>query len=146
MKRNTIIKIFAGLFLVGIISAGLVYTFVINKPHRDYEKARPAFILSAADLFNSFHSDRQEAESKFNGQVVLLFGKLDKIENDGSLVTGVFVFNQGMFGDEGIRCAMLPDYAAGLTNIPEGSEIRLKGYLTGYNDTDVILENCSIIQ
>lgn len=146
MKRKTIIKIFAGLFLLGIISAGLVYKFVINKPHQDYEKARPAFILSAADLFDSFRDDRLNAEEKYNGQVVMLFGKLDKVENDGSLVTGIFVFNQGMFGDEGIRCAMLPNHSEGLANLSQGTEIRLKGYLTGYNETDVILENCSIIQ
>jgi len=146
MKRKTIIRIFAGLFLIGIVSAGLVYKFVINKPHQDYEKARPAYILSAADLFDSFRSDRKLAEDKYNGQVVLVIGKLDKIENDGSLVTGVFVFNQGMFGDEGIRCAMLPDYSDRVANLDKGSEVRLKGYLTGYNETDVILENCSVIQ
>jgi hypothetical protein len=101
--------------------------------------------VSASELFNNFLSDRQTAEAKYNGQVVLLFGKLDKIENDGSSVTGVFVFNQGIFGDEGIRCAMLPGHAGGLANLAAGSEIRLKGFLTGYNETDVILENCSII-
>jgi len=146
MKRKTIIKIFAGLFLVGLISAGLVFKFVINKPHQDYEKSKPEFIVSAAELFDSFRSDREKAEAKYNGQVVLLFGTLDKIENDGSMVTGVFVFNQGMFGDEGIRCSMLPRHAVGLADIPEGSEIRLKGHLTGYNDTDVIMESCSIIR
>jgi len=146
MKRKNILKAAIALFTIGIISAGLVYQFVINKPHRDYEKAKPAFIVSAADLFDSFRSDREEAEKKYNGQVVMLKGKIDKIEVNESLVTGVFVFEQGMFGDEGIRCTMLPGHSTSLKSLPEGSEVHLKGFLTGYNDTDVILEQCSVIR
>jgi hypothetical protein len=146
MKGKIQIKATIALFLVGLISAALVYRFVINKPHQDFEKARPAFIVSAADLFNSFRSGREEAEKKYNGQIVMLNGQLDKIETSDSLVTGVFIFSQGMFGEEGIRCTMLPNHSSNLKAITEGSEIRLKGYLTGYNDTDVILEQCSIIR
>lgn len=146
MKRKNILKVGLALFAVGLISAGLVYQFVINKPHRDFEKARPAFIVSATDLFDSFRSDRDLAEKKFNGQVVVVNGKISKIETSDELVTGVFVFGQGMFGDEGIRCTMLPQQASNLKSVPEGSEVQLKGFLTGYNDTDVILEQCSVIR
>jgi hypothetical protein len=146
MKRKNIIIGFLSLTAAGIISATLVYQFVINKPHVNYEKAKPAYIVSAADLYNSFKSDRQGAESKFNGQVVLLNGKLDKVEVTDSLVTGVFVFEQGLFGDEGIRCSMLTDQVNRLETMPEGCQVMVKGYLTGYNETDVILEQCSIIR
>lgn len=146
MKRKNILKAAIALTVMGLISAGLVYQFVINKPHRDYEKAKPAYIMSAADLFDSFRSDREEAEKKYNGQVVLLNGKLDKIEVSEALVTGVFVFDQGMFGDEGIRCTMLPKHSTNLKSMAEGSEVQLKGFLTGYNDTDIILEQCSVIR
>lgn len=144
-KRNIIITLIA-LFVTGAVSAGLVYKFVINKPHTDFAKARPAYIVSASDLFNSFRSEREAAEQKYNGQVVLLNGKLDKIERSEGIVTGVFVFDQGMFGDEGVRCTMLPDHASSIENLPEGSDVQLKGFLTGYNDTDVILEQCSVIR
>lgn len=146
MKRNNILKAALILFVAGMISAGLVYQFVINKPHRNYEKARPAYIVSASDLFQSFRSEREEAEKKYNGRVVLLTGKLDKVELADGLVTGVFVFDQGMFGDEGVRCAMLPKYEESINAVPEGSEVQVKGFLTGYNDTDVILEQCSLIR
>ena len=146
MKRKNIFRAIIALAVMGVISAGLVYQFVINKPHRDFEKARPAFIVSASDLFDSFRSDRAQAEMKFNGQVVMLTGKIDKIEVSDNLVTGVFVFDQGMFGDEGIRCTMLPNHSSNLKAIPEGSEVQLKGFLTGYNETDVILEQCSVIR
>lgn len=146
MKRKNIYKAAIALLAIGLVSAGLVYQFVINKPHRDFEKARPAYIVSAADLFDSFRSDRDNAEKKFNGQVVLLNGKISKVETSDELVTGVFVFDQGMFGDEGIRCTMLPQQASNLKSLPAGSDVQLKGYLTGYNDTDIIMEQCSVIR
>jgi hypothetical protein len=146
MKRKKILKALVLFFAVGIISAALVYRFVINKPHTDYEKAKPAYIVSASDLFQNFRVSREEAEKKYNGQVVMLTGKIDKIEEADNKVTGVFVFEQGMFGDEGIRCTMLPGYSSSLKSIPEGTDIKLKGYLTGYNETDVILEQCSVIR
>jgi hypothetical protein len=146
MKRKNILKAGLVLFAIGLVSTVLVYKFVINKPHINYEKARPAFIISAADLYNSFKSDRQQAEQKYNGQVVLINGKLDKIEVSDSLVTGIFVFEQGMFGDEGIRCSMLSNQASNLKAVTEGSEVQIKGFLTGYNDTDIILEESSVIR
>jgi hypothetical protein len=146
MKRKTILIAVLVLFAIGLVSAGLVYRFVYNKPHRDFEKARPAYIISAAELYDSFRNMRTEAEGKYNGQVVLLNGKLDKIELSDSIVTGVFIFNQGMFGDEGIRCSMLPGHASKLKSIAQGSEVSIKGYVTGYNDTDVIIEQCSLIR
>lgn len=146
MKRKTFLKIALGLLVTGIISAALVYQFVINKPHRDFEKAKPSFIVSASDLFESFRADRTLAESKYNGQVVLLSGKLDMIEASDNLVTGVFVFDEGMFGDEGVLCTMLPEHAPIMKSLPIGSEVSLKGFLTGYNETDVILEHCSFVR
>ena len=146
MKRKNLLIAALALFFTGIVSAGLVYQFVINKPHQDIEKAKPAYIVSATELFDSFRSERTLAEQKYNGRVVVLSGKLDKIETSDELVTGVFVFDQGLFGDEGIRCTMLPDHSSNLKSIPEGSEVQLKGFLTGYNETDVILEKCSVIR
>jgi hypothetical protein len=49
-----------------------------------------------------------------------------------------------MFGDEGIRCAMLPNHAQNIASFI-GSDVRLKGYCTGFNETDVIMEKCSIV-
>ncbi len=145
MKRKNIYKAALALFVIGLISAGLVFQFVINKPHKNYEKARPAYIITAQELFDSFRNDRQVAEQKYNGTVVMLNGVLDKIEVTDDQVTGVFIFEQGMFGDEGIRCTMLPSHSSSLKSFDEGTEIRLKGFLAGYNETDVILEQCSVI-
>lgn len=138
------LKIVAILAIMGILGAAAGYYFVYNKPHANYEKMEADFSLKASDLFNEFKANKAAAEPKYNGKVVEIVGTLAKVEEADSLMIAVFVFDQGMFGDEGIRCTMLPNHVQGLKNTQAGGEIKLKGYLTGYNDTDVILEKCSI--
>jgi hypothetical protein len=142
---NKWIKILIGLFILGLIGAVLGYKFIYNKPHKDYEKAKPDFELSVNDLFNQYLNNRTDAESMYNGKVLELTGTLDRVETPGTLTIAVFSMQEGMFGDEGVRCTMLPHHADGLNNYL-GKAITLKGYCTGYNETDVILEKCSIIQ
>lgn len=131
--------------VVGIVAAALMYRFVYNKPHPDFEKARPEHMVAASELFDSYRNDRLAAEERYNGRIVLISGRLDTIESAEAMVTAVFVLDQGMFGDEGIRCVMLPGHEKKLLPHMIGSPVRLKGYVTGYNDADVILEHCSVV-
>ncbi len=144
MKRW--MKIIAALFLIGILAALYVWFFVYNKAHRDYEKAKPDQVLAAEDLFNKYGNDRALADSLYTGMVVQINGALDKVEFADSILIAIFVYDQGMFGDEGIRCVMLPNHYDGLRAIGPGDPIIIKGYCTGYNDTDVIIEKASVVK
>lgn len=136
-------KILIGLVIAGIITAILVWFFVINKPHTDYEKAKADFKLTAKELFESYRANKTEAEKKFNGKVVELTGAITRVDQADSLVIVVFVFGEGMFGDEGVRCTMLPKFNDAASVLQPESNVILKGFCSGYNDTDVILEKCS---
>lgn len=138
-------KIIGGLAVIGILAALYIWFYVVNKPHRDYEKANPDHVVAAEELFFQFRHDKALADSLYTGMVVQINGGLDKVESKDSIVVAVFVFDQGMFGDEGVRCIMLPDHQSALGGYGIGSEITIKGYCTGYNDTDVIIEKASII-
>ena len=138
-------KIIGVLFLIGVMAALYVWFFVYNKPHRDYETADPDQVLAAEELFNKYRTDKILADSLYTGMVVQIDGALDKVEFADSILTAIFVFDQGMFGDEGIRCVMLPDYFDALREVGPGDEVTLKGYCTGYNETDVIIEKSSIV-
>ncbi|MCF8235413.1 MAG: OB-fold putative lipoprotein [Bacteroidales bacterium] len=143
---NKYVKIGLILLVVGALAAYLVYEFVINKSHPDYENLEPDYVVTAQQLYNDFANDRATAEQKYNGKMVQLSGVLDKIDQPDSLVIAVFVFNKGMFGEEGIRATMLPSHQQKLLQANSGTEITLKGFCTGYNDVDVILEKSSIIE
>lgn len=140
------IKILGGLFLVGILAAIAVYFFVYNKPHTDYSQAKPEIVTTARECFDAFVNNRTEAEQKFNGKVVQISGPMTRFEQNDSLWVVVFVFNEGVFGDEGIRCTLLPGTPVESLNLQPGSEVAIKGLLTGYNETDVIMEKCSFVK
>jgi len=143
---RTWLKIILSLFIVGLIAVILVYFFVYDKSHPDFEKMKPDYTLTASDLYNSFITNKTESEKKYNGKVLSVSGTLAKVESTDSMVIAVFVFNQGMFGDEGIRCTMLPKFSEEAKKLLPDDVYNIKGYCTGFNDTDVILEQCSIIK
>jgi len=139
------IKLFLGLMLLGIISILLSYFFIYNKPQPNYEKADAQYTMPARDLFREFVQNKAQADSLYTGKVVLIEGKLSRIEKVDSLVLAVFVFGSGMFGEEGVRCTMLPNFKETLILYDTTTPIKIKGYCTGFND-DVILEHCSIVE
>lgn len=138
------LKILGILIVIGAIGGILVYFFVINKPHPDYDKAEAEYSLQAADLFESYQEDRKLAGEKYNGKVVEITGTLNEVEQTDSLKVAVFIFNTGMFGDEGIRVSMLPKYNEQLDALSLPSEVSIKAYCTGYNDVDVVMKKGSV--
>ncbi len=143
---NKWVKIAIILVIVGAVAAGLGYKFVYNKPHPNFEKATPDYSLSSSDLFSSYLSDRVNAEQKFNGKVLEVEGEFSNLETPDSLTILVFSIQEGFFGPEGIRCTLLPKYGEEAKKLVPGSKVTIKGFCAGYNDTDVILEKCSIIK
>jgi len=141
---NKWIKILSILVIIGILAAFAGYKFIYNKPHKDYEKAEADFKIDSKALFSAFTTNRVESEQKFNGKVLEISGKISSIEEIDSLVILVFAIQEGMFGDEGIRCTMLSKFNEKTVGLVAGSQVRIKGYCTGYNDTDIIMEKCSI--
>jgi len=139
MKK--LVKIIVILAILGVIGAVYGWFFVYNKPHRNFEKAKPDMVLTAEDCYQAFADE----DSSYLGKVLQLSGIPASIEKQDSLVIVVFVFNQGMFGDEGIRCTMLPTHNEEALALSTDKEINIKGKCQGYNGTDVILEHCSLV-
>ncbi len=143
---NKYLKIILILAVVGLLAAAYVWFFVYNKPHKDIAHAKADFTLAAEQLYTEFTQTKDQSGAKYNGKVLEINGSLTKIEEADSVHTAIFVFEQGMFGDQGIRCALLPDQFEKATTITPGTAVTLKGYCTGFNDTDVILEKCSFVE
>ncbi len=141
MNRKVIILISLG--SVAILTALLIYHFVYNKPHKDYAGAEAEFFMTPAELFNAFNQTGDEAVKRYNGKIIALTGTPDAFETVDNLTIAVFHLDEGMFGPRGIRCTFLeklPD-----DQMRSGEEITLKGFCSGYNDEDVILEKCTLM-
>lgn len=139
-------KIVALLVILGIVGAVYVWFFVYNKPHRDYENASADFSIEAADCYHEFASNKGGVESIYTGKILEISGTPTEIESKDSLCVVVFVYNEGMFGDEGIRCTMLTSHHQKAKQLDMTKNVTIKGFCSGYNDTDVVLEHCSIVE
>ncbi|TVR42792.1 MAG: hypothetical protein EA394_02715 [Bacteroidia bacterium] len=130
--------------IAAIAAAFVVYFFIYSKPHRDYERAKPDLEIAAEDLYRAFIEDEQMAAETFNGKVLLIDGTLSGVEQVADdMVVLYFVFEEGMFGGEGVRCTMLVNHHEQALQMEAGLEIVVKGLCTGFTGTDVILEHCS---
>jgi hypothetical protein len=138
------VKIFIAGAIVFIIAFVVVYVFIYNKPHADYEKAKPDFVLTAGELYNAFIENRAEAEAQYNGKVVLINGEFSTSEQSEDMVILSFSFSDGLFGDEGVRCTMLENHQEEAMLLKPGNQVTVKGLCTGFTGHDVIMEFCSL--
>jgi hypothetical protein len=137
-------KIILVVLVVGLLGGAYGYFFMYNKSHPDYENLEAEAHITAKKLFSACSNDG--ASKDYTGKLIEISGIPSNIENNDSLVTLVFVFDEGMFGAEGVRATFLPKYNETVKNLTMGTSVTIKGYCTGYNETDVILEKASLIK
>ncbi len=122
------------------------FMFVCSESHPNYEKMKPEYELTASALFEAYRSDQALAESLYNGKMIAVEGTLsDLIQNETSTIA-YFLLDEGMFGDEGVRISMLEGQNNALKSLEPGSMLSIKGFVTGYNQTDVVLMHGSLIE
>lgn len=141
---KTWVKYILVLAILGIIGAIAVYELYINKSHPEYENLEALYIMNASDLYYTYKSNREIADSKYTGQIIQISGVIKTVEQHDTIVTAVMVFDEGMFGDEGIRCSFLPVFHEEVLSWKADELHSIKGLCVGYNDTDVILDKCSL--
>ena len=139
------LKVFAFAAIICILAIAYMWFFMYNKPHKDFEKANPDYVISAIECYNHYAIGKNTEENNYTGKVLQISGTPSSIENNDSTIVVVFAFNSGMFGDEGIRCTMLQSHNEKAKGLTTTRSIIIKGFCSGYNDTDVILEQCSIV-
>jgi len=140
MKRKPSIILIAA--STGLIAMLLVY-FIYNKPHKDYAGADAEYVLTPSELFDEYNFNVDEAVSKYNGKMIALKGVPDDFEVAGDLIIAVFHLDEGTFGPRGVRCTFKE--GTSLEDFTRGEFYTIKGFCSGYNDEDVILEHCTII-
>lgn len=138
-------KFWLALIAIGAFSALVVGYMMYNKPHPDYVSMEAEHIVEASQIYEDFKQSFQEASEKYGGKVIQINGQLNSVESLDTTLVAVFVIEEGIFGDQGIRCTMHPDHLETLQSLNPGSQIEVKGFCAGFNETDVILEKCVIV-
>lgn len=133
-KRSLIIVI---LFAVAIGTALFLFYAKWNKPHENVESLA-GIKLNAADLFQQFSENEQQATKAYNGKVLEVTGLVSDIEKNQEGKTIVQLqTNDLMFG---INCTLEKE-----TTLKKGEAVTIKGVCSGFT-TDVILIRCYLIK
>jgi hypothetical protein len=133
------------LLALGAVAAFLVYKYYYNKPQPNYEVAKPQLVIEAKRLWTDYSMNKDVADKKYTGKVLQIDGIIMRVEKVNEMIIVVFAYRRGDFGDEGIRVTMLPQFNQAALAIDPFKPVKIKGLCTGYNGTDVIMEDGSII-
>jgi uncharacterized membrane protein YeiB len=131
---------------LGLVTGTATYFYVFHKPQRNIFKEKPAYIMSAEQLYKEFSNSEDSSYLKYADKVIELTGKVTDIvlnNNDASVT----------FLDEisGINCSFDSITVEKLRNeletIKTGDEITLKGKCDGYDMImGVVLTRCVLIK
>jgi hypothetical protein len=134
-------------FAVGFSSSMLIYNLTYNKPHDDIDTATPAYSMSTEEIWKLYTSDFSAADSIYTGKVIELTGNFTRIDKNDSLVSVIFVMEaDSMFGDKTISCMMYQKHNDEAIALTAGTNVKIKGYCTGFNDPDIKFNKCSIVK
>lgn len=135
MKKRSLIAFV--LFAV-LIGAAILFLYTKwNKPPESVENAE-AVKVSAADLFQAFSENEQQATQTYNGKVLEITGIVSSTATNQQGKTIVQLqTNDPLFG---INCTMEKE-----ASIKDGETITIKGVCSGFT-TDVILIRCYLVK
>lgn len=137
MNSRTNYIILAALIL--LIAGGATGYFMWNKPHTDLTADVADFNTNPTELFEKFNTDEAAANQTYLNKVVELTGTISEKKDVGDQGAVILLEVPGeMFG---INCAFEPADVASLESLEVGSNITLRGKVTGMA-FDVNLARC----
>ena len=113
-----------GLLLCLIAAAGLYYSY--TKPRAGVENKEVAYQLEAQKLYEDFAKDETTANTKYNGKVVAVTGKITDIQKEGN---ALLIILEGAEGG-GISCSFRSPVPQNIPTVH--SIITVKGRCTGF--------------
>jgi hypothetical protein len=144
---KNLLRIAVILAVIGVVAAAIVWKFYINKPHENIENATPAYKLATEEIWKQYNADVKKSDSLYTGKVIELTGKLNRTDKSDTLVYAVFVMEvDSMFGDKSVRCEMLRKYNSEANELPKDAMVKIKGFCTGFDQTDIKFNKCSIVK
>ena len=145
MKK--IVKIGIILAVIGLIAAVFIWKFYVNKPHDDIDRATPAYSMTTEEIWKQYNLDLKTADSLYTGKVIEISGKINRTDKSDTLVYAVFVMEvDSMFGDKSVRCEMLQKYNIKASAFQKDALVKIKGFCTGFDQTDIKFNKCSIVK
>lgn len=127
------------LVLLGLAGAASGY-YLFNLKEKDMSKARPDFVITAADLQKAFEEDEVSAGARYVGKTVEVSGEINAVTPGENSSLNVALKTGSDFAE--VICTVEEAAAAG--NPEPGKQVTVRGECSGYL-MDVLLQNCVVV-
>jgi len=122
-------QFFLSALLAGILSVGIWFYKVYNKPHVNTEEIEADVVIDAQLLVNEFETNEEQANSKYLDQIIQVRGPINEmLSEDGKTV--ITIGEGDMFGN--VKCNILTEEKIDTNTLKKGQIITIKGICTGY--------------
>lgn len=138
MKTHIKIALFAIIFMIIAGAGAAIYLF--DKQHKDLQKIRPDFIMTASELQKEFENDEATATSKYVNKIIEVSGIIESVNAGEEKTLSVTLKTENDLSS--VICTF--QSLAHLPELKAGNNIVIRGESSGYL-TDVLLNNCSVI-
>jgi flagellar basal body-associated protein FliL len=143
MKRKKLLKVALMLVVAGIIIAGSIGLYMFFMPHRDVQKAKTDYYLTASGLVNEYLTDQSGANNKYlaedgDSKILEVSGTVAQISND---FQGNKVIELKENGDKaGVNFTFMPGSNANAEKLQKGQKVTIKGVIRSGASYDPDLE------
>ena len=139
MKTYVKVLLFAVFFLALAGILGALYMF--NKQHKDLQKVKPDYVITASDLQKAFEENENGAAAKFTGKVLEVSGVAESVKAGEENITTVTLKTGSDFS------TVICSFPAGsdLSDLAEGTQVTIRGECSGFL-MDVLLNNCVVAE
>lgn len=143
MKKKKLLKIALILVAAGVIIGGSVGLYMFFMPHRDVQKSKTDFYLTASELVNEYLADRIAANTQYlaedgNSKILEVTGTVARVSND---LQGNKVVELKENGDKaGVNFTFMPHTNANAEKLGKGQKITIKGVIRSGASYDPDLE------
>lgn len=124
-----------GLIVVALVGAYLWF-FVYNKEHKNIEEEKADYSLKIEEIVNEFEAQYDSAIVKYNGKVIEISGKMDRIEPNDSISSIVFKVGNNYE----VYCEVYPRYNKDALQLKPNTSTTVKGFFSGAEKPDEMLE------
>ena len=145
MKKKYYILI--GILVVILTGVGIGLSMYF-KPHKDFGKSKPDFILTAKDLFKEFDANETAANQKFvaEDKTVQLNGTVSELNKNQDGTNSIVLTDPDMQGS--INCSLMPSENDKAAKLRKGDRMTIKGQCTGMQELiekQVIMIRCVVV-
>lgn len=150
MKNPVVKYVLLAISFCFVIGIG-VATYVFNKPQRNVADEKPAYTVTATEIYNEFTSNEAQANQKYlsdkNGKIIQISGSVSEIIAQADTALTISIKDPEMV-EGGILCSIDKNEIAKAAKFKIADKIVLKGECTGYVDItgEVSFSKCVVIK